>query len=173
MVVEEGFLRTGRKQTPLLSLRLDSKEMTGWSALPHYLGAWQSKGHFTLMNFMKLLMVHFSISLLKPLWMAAQPSVVSAIPQPSFTSWQLPEGTLHPIILVHNEEVKWYLFSCDFWGTPLVTVLQLNLMLHGFMKGKLSLTSLIVLYKEMTESGARGECWILFISNLLRLLALP
>lgn len=177
MVIGKGFLRTGRKQTSLLSLRLDSKEITDWSASPHYLRAWQNRRQFTprcISPWWTSWGYCWSIS--PPCWSPPEwHTTLCCISNSSaqfYILWQLPEGTLHPIILVCNEEMKFYLFSCDPWGTPLVTVLQLNLMLHEFMKGKLSLTCLIALYKEMTGSVMRGEYWILFISSILRLLAL-
>lgn len=177
MVIGVGFLRTGRKQTSLLSLKLDSKEITGWSSLPHYLGAWQSTFHPPRCISPWWTSWGYCWSVSPPCWSPSEwHTTLCCISNSSaqfYILWQFPEGTLHLIILVSNEEVKWYLFSCDSWGTPLVTLLQLNLTLHGFTKGKWSLTSLIALYKEMTGSVVREEYWIVFISSLLRLLALP
>lgn len=49
------------------------------------------------------------------------------------------------------------LFSCDPWGTPLVTGLQLDFVLHRFIKGKSCLTSLIAVYDEMIGSMGEGR----------------
>lgn len=66
------------------------------------------------------------------------------------------------LLRVQSVPSSWYimklnsiLFNSGSWGTPLVTGLQLDFVLHRFMKRKSCLTSLIVLYDEMT--GSVGE----------------